>query len=285
MTLRAAIPWAACAALVACAAPAPPPAASTLDPERLNDGIECMRYAFATDAPRVEAIAASFSTRLFPLPADRERLAREGVQAAIVRTADLGEIRRRLGPLTESTRMPIGQSASWTELARRPLRPDERVGVDSVTVAGAGGEARASVRSWLVPEVAGACAHVEVALHVVEPTSRRALQPGEPPDGTVSKGSVIECCLADGESLLLLPRPLPPPGKGPATGADMPPRVGTLVLGEPVRQAIERPGSGYATAIAISARVPATLQPAPQVPVDSAAPMEDTVEAPSGATP
>lgn len=265
--------------------PAPRPVTSSLDPEGLNDGIESMRYAFATEAPRIEAITAAFATRVFPLPSDRERLAREGVQAAIVRSSDLGEIRRRLGPLTEVTRFPIGQSSSWTELARRDMRAGERIGVGPTVLRSEGGEARLSVRSWLVPDTDGGCAHVEVVMHLVEAGSRRAPQPGEPPDGSIAIDSLIECCLQDGEALLLLPRPLPTVTKGPATGADLPPRIGSLLLGEPLRQLPGGAQHGYATAIAIAARVPAAMRPAPAGPVDSEAPIRDTVGRPPGPTP
>ena len=270
---------------VAACAPAPKPVASTLDPEGLNDGIESMRYAFATEEPRIEAVTAAFATRVFPLPADRERLTREGVQAAIVRSTDLAEIRRRLGPITEVTRFPIGQASSWTELARREMRPGERIGVGSTVLRSEGGEARVSVRSWLVPDAQGGCAHVEVVMHLVEAASRRAPQPGEPPDGSVAVDSVIECCLQDGEALLLLPRPLPAVTKGPATGADLPPRIGSLLLGEPLRQLPDGAQHGYATAIAIAARVPDSMRPPQSGPVDSGAPIRDTVGAPSGPTP
>jgi hypothetical protein len=265
-------------ALAACATPPPTsPRTASLDPEGLNDGIECMRYAFATDAPRIESVAAAFATRVFPSPSDRERLAREGVQAAIVRTADLAEIRSRLGPLTEVTRFPIGQSPAWTELAGRDLGPGERLGLDTRVLRAEAGKARASVRSWLVPDTQGACAQVEIAMHLVEPTSRRAPQPGEPPDGAISLGSVIECCLRDGEALLLLPRPAPPVGKGPATGADLPPRIGALLLGEPTRRLPDGAQRGFATALAISARVPEAMRPTPSNAVDSGAPISDTV--------
>jgi hypothetical protein len=272
-------------ALVGCASAPPPTPGSSLDPERLNDGVEGMRYAFATDAPRIEGVTAAFATRVFPLPADRDRLAREGIQAAIVRAADLGEIRSRLGPITEATRFPIGQSPSWTELARRELQAGERIGVGSSVVRSEGGEARVSVRTWLVPDAEGGCAQVEVAMHLLDAGSRRAPQPGEPPDGTVAADTVLECCLQDGEALLLLPRPLPPPGKGPATGADLPPRMGALLLGEPLRKLPDGVQRGYATAIAIAARVPAAMRPDPAPRVDSEAPMGDTVRSPLGPEP
>jgi len=275
---------AAVACVTACA-PAPKHATSSLDPEGLNDGIESMRYAFATEAPRIEAVTAAFATRVFPLPADRERLAREGVQAAIVRASDLGEIRRRLGPITEVTRFPIGQANSWTELARRDMRAGERIGVGPAVLRSEGGEARVSVRSWLVPDTHGGCAHVEVVMHLVEAGSRRAPQPGEPPDGSVAVDSVIECCLEDGEALLLLPRPLPAVTKGPATGADLPPRIGSLLLGEPLRQLPDGAQHGYATAIAIAARVPVAMRPPQTGPVDSDAPIRDTGGTPPGPTP
>lgn len=268
-------------ALTACAT-APRPRPANLDPEGLNDGVEVMRYAFATDAPRIEAVAASFATRLFPGPADRERLAREGIQAAVVHASDLAEIRARLGPLTEATRFPVGQSPGWTELARRDMRAGERVGLGGVILASEGGQALLSLRSWLVPDTEGGCAQVEIAMHVLEASSRRAPQPGEPPDGTVAADSVIECCLRDGEALLLLPRPLPSVSKGPATGAELPPRIGTLLLGEPLRQLPDGVQRGYATAIAIAARVPTAMRPASASPVDSAAPLRDTVPKPPG---
>jgi hypothetical protein len=274
----------ALACVTACA-PAPTPATSSLDPEGRNDGIESMRYAFATEAPRIEAVTAAFATRVFPLPADRERLAREGVQAAIVRSSDLGEIRRRLGPITEVTRFPIGQASSWTELVRRDMRAGERIGAGTTVLRSEGGEARVSVRSWLVPDTQGGCAHVEVVMHLVEAGSRRAPQPGEPPDGSVAADSVIECCLQDGEALLLLPRPLPAVTKGPATGADLPPRIGTLLLGEPLRRLPDGAQHGYATALAIAARVPPAMRPPETGLVDSDAPIRDTVGTAIGPNP
>lgn len=284
MIVRRAILGTLLGCIAACTS-APKAVPSTLDPEGLNDGIESMRYSFATEAPRIEAVTAAFATRVFPLPADRDRLAREGVQAAIVRASDLGEIRRRLGPITEVTRFPIGQASSWTELARREMRAGERIGVGSTVLRSEGGEARLSVRSWLVPDTRGGCAHVELVMHLVEAGSRRAPQPGEPPDGSVAVDGVIECCLEHGEALLLLPRPLPAVSKGPATGADLPPRIGTLLLGEPLRQLPDGAQHGYATAIAIAARVPASMRPSQGDPLDSEAPIRDTVAKPTGPTP
>lgn len=279
----------ACLALaalpVACAPAASEirPARSPLDPEGLNEGVEVLRYAFAADAPQVEAIAAGFAARAFPSDADRSRLAAEGLQVAIVPTADLETIRERLGPLTEAVRMPIGQSPTWGEIARRDLKPGERVTVAGHTLRSGGGSLRLSVRSWLSPDAAGGCAHVETIVHLVDDGARLAGQPGDPPMGTTVVETSVECCLQDGESLLILPRPQPTVAKGPATGADLPPRCGSALLGEPQRPMPDGSRRGYATVLAISARVPADMSPEPAAekppppPVDSKAPIADTV--------
>jgi hypothetical protein len=71
--------------------------------------------------------------------------------------------------------------------------------------------------------------------------------------------------------------------KGPATAADLPPLAGPALLGEPSRRLPDSARRGYATVIAISAVVPATMRPEPApappepAPVDSAAPIADTV--------
>lgn len=260
-----------------------PPARSTLDPEGLNEGVEVLRYAFAADAPQVEAVAAGFSARAFPGEPDRSRLAAEGLQVAVVPTADLETIRSRLGPLTEAVRMPIGQSPTWSEIARRDLKPGERVTVAGRTLRSGGGSLRLSVRTWLSPDASGGCAQVEAIVHLVDDGARLAGQPGEPPMGSPVADTAVECCLQDGESLLVLPRPQPTVAKGPATGADLPPRCGPALLGEPQRPMPDGARRGYATVIAISARVPAAMHPdpapeaAPPTAVDSAAPIADTV--------
>ena len=262
------------------------PARSTLDPEGLNEGVECLRYAFAADAPEVEAIAAGFASRPFPADPDRSRLAAEGLQAAIVPTADLEALRTRLGPVTEAVRMPIGQSATWSEIARRDLKAGERIMVAGRALRSGGGSLRLSVRSWLSPDASGGCAQVETIVHLVDDGARLAGQPGDPPMGTPLVPTDVECCLQGGESLVILPRPQPLVAKGPATGADLPPPCGTALLGEPSRTLPGGVSRGYATVLVISAIVPAAMQPEPAAapaaapipgPVDSGAPIADTV--------
>lgn len=280
------IAWLALVTLpIACAPEATDalPARSTLDPEGLNEGVEVLRYAFAADAPEVEAIAAGYAARPFPSDTERARLAAEGLQVAIVPTAELETIRARLGPLTEAVRLPIGQSPTWTEIARRDLKPGERVMVSGRTMRSGGGSLRLSLRAWLSPDAAGGCAQVETIVHLVDAGARLAGQPGDAPMGTPLAATDVECCLQDGESLLVLPRAQPTVAKGPATAADLPPRCGPALLGEPQRRLPEGVQRGYATVVAISARVPAAMrperlaEPAPEPTVDSKAPIADTV--------
>ena len=287
MSLARGIAWLALAALPIACAPAAsetPSTRSTLDPEGLNEGVEVLRYAFAADAPEVEAIAAGFAARPFPPDAMRERLATEGLQAAIVPTRDLETIRSRLGPLTEAVRLPMGQSPTWAEIAHRDLKPGERVMVSGRTMRSGGGSLRLGLRTWLSPDAAGGCAHVEAIVHLVDDGARLAGQPGDAPMGTPVTSTDIECCLQDGESLLVLPMAQPTVAKGPATGADLPPRCGPALLGEPQRRLPEGVQRGFATVVVISARVPAGMRPEPIAetaatpPVDSKAPIADTVQ-------
>lgn len=270
---------------LACAPQAPEASAGrpSLDPEGLNEGVEVLRYAFAADAPQVEAVAAGFAARPFPDDATRARLAAEGLQAAIVPTRELETIRARLGPVTEAVRMPVGQSPTWSEIVRRDLRAGERLRVDGRTLRSGGGSLRLSLRSWLSPDAAGGCAHLELVAHLVDDGARLAGQPGEAPMGTTLASTDVECCLEDGESLLVLPRPQPTVAKGPATGADLPPLVGPALLGEPQRRLPDGVQRGYATVLAVSARVPAAMRPEPTrsapepAALDSGAPIADTV--------
>lgn len=286
MTLARGIAWLALlGAPLACAPVATdaPATKSTLDPEGLNEGVEVLRYAFAADAPEVEAIAAGYAVRPFPSDPDRSRLAAEGLQVAIVPTSELETIRSRLGPLTEAVRLPIGQSPTWTEIARRDLKPGERVMVTGRTLRSGGGSLRLGLRTWLSPDASGGCAQVETIVHLVDEGARLAGQPGDAPMGTPLPTTDLECCLLDGESLLVLPRAQPTVAKGPATGADLPPLCGPALLGEPQRRLPEGVQRGYATVVAISARVPAAMRPEPAAdappaaPVDSKAPIADTV--------
>ncbi len=266
------------ATLAACAPPAAGPAgASSLGPSGTNDGVECLRYSFAADAPRIEAVAASFSTRPWPGADQRARLAQQGIQAAIVRTADLEQVRKRLGTLTEVYRLPVGQSPTWVQLARRDLGPGERLTVGSGFGQRAleGHALRLSVRSWLVPDAGAGSAHVETIAHLASAEAPLSAMAGAPPTGTPLVDTRIECRLEEGETLLLLPCPPVPTGKGPATSADLPPTAGMLLLGEPPHALPEGLGRGYATAIAISAQLPPSMRPAP-LSVDSGAPIADT---------
>lgn len=271
---------AALLALGACAAEPPAPrAASPLDPQGVNDGIECVRWSFAADAPKVEAVAAAFGARPFPPSADRARLSDSGLQAAIVRTGDLEAVRSRLGTLTEVFRLPIGQSAAWVQLVRRDLGPGERVGSAPPPAGPAGSVLRLSLRTWLVPDCESGCAQVEVIAHLAAATAPLAARPGEAPGGAPLPQTFLECCLQQGETLLLLPRPPAPTGKGPATAADLPPTPGMLLLGEPLRQLPDGAPRTHATVLAISATVPTAMRPA-ALPLDSGASMPDTTGGP-----
>jgi hypothetical protein len=269
--------------LTACAAEAPPARApSPLDPQGVNDGVECVRYSFAADAPSVEAVAASFGTRPFPAPMERARLGEQGLQAAIVRTTDLDAVRGRLGTVTEMFRLPIGQSPTWAQLVRRDLGPGERIAGSTSLRNAQGATLRLSLRSWLVPDAQGGCAQVEVIAHVAGPEVPLNARAGEAPMGTALVDTFVTCRLQQGETLLLLPRPAPPSGKGPATAADLPPTAGMLLLGEPLRQLPDGVPRGYASVLAISATVPAAITPPPAA-VDSPAPIADTTDTPPAA--
>jgi hypothetical protein len=263
-------------ALGACT-PGPAATPSSIDPSGSNAGVECLRYSFAADAPRIEAVAASFSTRPFPLPADRARLAAQGLQGAIIRTADLEQVRKRLGTLTEVYRLPIGQSPAWVQLVRRDLGPGERLAASTGFTPRTTDEnvLRISLRAWLVPDTVSGCVQVEVIAHVAGPASPMTVAPGDPPMGTPLVPTRVACRLQEGETLLLLPCPPVPTGKGPATAADLPPTAGMLLLGEPTSAIPEGLGKGHSTALVISAHVPAAMRPAPAA-VDSEAPIADT---------
>ena len=272
-------------ALCACASDSPAPrTASPLDPQGVNDGIECVRYSFAADAPKVEAVAAAFGARPFPSSTDRARLADQGLQAAIIRTDDLEAVRTRLGTVTEVFRLPIGQSPAWLQLVRRDLGPSDRLPGASAPPSTEGSVLRLSVRSWLAPDSEAGCAQVEVIAHLAGATTPLAARSGEAPAGSPIAQTFLECCLQQGETLLLLPRPAAPTGKGPATAADLPPTPGMLLLGEPLRQLPDGAPRTYGTVLAISATVPAAMRPA-AMPVDSEASMPDTTGEPSAPTP
>lgn len=268
--------------LVACGPQAvTPPQGSGQSPAGVNDGIDCLRWTFAADAPRIESVAASFSTRPFPSPDQRARLAAQGLQAAVIRSTDLDQVRRRLGTLTEAYHLPVGQTPTWLQLARRDLGPGERLTASSGFTRRPleGSVLRLSVRSWLVPDTESGSAQVEAILHVSGPEAQLAAAPGDPPAGTPLLDTRIECRLTDGETLLLLPCPPVPTGKGPATSADLPPTPGVLLLGEPTHAPPEGLGRGHSTAVAISARVPPAMRPAGGPTVDSEAPIADTIPA------
>ena len=145
------------AALAASCASAPSdaPSATTNIDRGDTEGLVCVRYTLDTDAPRMEAVVAAFATRLFPTPDERATLAREGLQVAIVPASELPDIRTRLGPLTEVTRVIVGQSANWVELAHRELGADDLVMMDGAFMRGDGGALRISVRDAVMPVAEG----------------------------------------------------------------------------------------------------------------------------------
>jgi len=206
--------WRACFAVGAatiaasCASgPTDPPSPLTNIDRGDSEGLVCVRYTLDTDAPRMEAVAAAFATRLFPTPDERAALAHEGLQVAIVPAGDLPDIRTRLGPLTEVTRVIVGQSANWVELAHRDLGADDLVMMDGAFMRGDGGALRISVRDAVMPDADGGCVQTEVAMHLTPATLPMQSLPGDAPAGRVVMQSAIECCLHDGEALLILPAP------------------------------------------------------------------------------
>lgn len=238
-----------------------------------TEGLACVRYTLDTDAPRMEAVVAAFATRLFPTPDERATLAHEGLQVAIVPASELPDIRTRLGPLSEVTRVIVGQSANWVELAHRDLGPDDLVMMDGAFMRGDGGALRISVRDAVMPSADAGCVQTEVVMHVTPASLPMQSLPGSAPAGRVVVQSAIECCLQDGEALLILPAPPVATGKGPATTSDLPPTAGVALLGEratPDRATPERAKDrrGYSVAIALIAKVPAGIRPSAAEEVD-----------------
>lgn len=253
-----------------CASTPQDPPAPTASAERGDaEGLLCVRYTLDTDAPRMEAVAAAFATRLFPTPDERATLAHEGLQVAIVPASELPDIRTRLGPLTEVTRVIVGQSANWVELAHRDLGADDLVMMDGAFMRGDGGALRISVRDAVMPVAEGGCVQTEVAMHLTPATVPMQSLPGDAPLGRVVKQSAIECCLQDGEALLILPAPPVATGKGPATTSDLPPTAGVALLGERAAPDRTKDRRGYSVAIALIAKVPAGIRPSPAEEVDA----------------
>ena len=234
-----------------------------------SEGLLCVRYTLDTDAPRMEAVVAAFATRLFPTPDERAALAHEGLQVAIVPASELPDIRTRLGPLTEVTRVIVGQSANWVELAHRDLGADDLVMMDGAFMRGDGGALRISVRDAVMPLADGGCVQTEVAMHLTPATVPMQSLPGDAPSGRVVMQSAIECCLQDGEALLILPAPPVATGKGPATTSDLPPTAGVALLGERGTPDRTKDRRGYSVAIALIAKVPAGIRPSPAEEVDA----------------
>lgn len=264
--------------IAGCASPSPAPTSDAV--ERIDsEGLLCVRYTLDTDAPRMEAVAASYATRLFPTPAERAVLAREGLQVAVVPTAELADIRARLGPLSEVTRLIVGQSANWVEVARRELGADELLTLDGSLRHGGGGALRLSVRDSVTPTTEGGCVHTEVALHLA-PVNAPLAPVGGPPIGTLVSRATLECCLQDHETLLILPAPAVPTGKGPATAQDMPPTPGVALLAECSGFEPGRERRGHSVAIALIAKVPPGIRPPPAATVDTPPPMQDTATSP-----
>ena len=273
------------AALVSACTPAQPDALSpsTISERGESDGLLCVRYTLDTDAPRMEAVVAAFATRLFPTPAERAVLAHEGLQVAIVPASELPDIRTRLGPVTEVTRVIVGQSPNWVELARRDLGADDLVMMDGKFMRGDGGALRISVRDSVMPLADGGCVQTEVAMHLTLATLPMQSLPGDAPSGRVVMQSAIECCLQDGEALLILPAPPVSTGKGPATTSDLPPTAGVALLGERATPERSKDRHGYSVAIALIAKVPAGIRPSPAEEVDAPADVGHT--APAAAEP
>lgn len=270
------------AALAAsCASEPTAPPAPTAGAERGDaEGLLCVRYTLDTDAPRMEAVAAAFATRLFPTPDERATLAHEGLQVAIVPASELPDIRTRLGPLAEVTRVIVGQSANWVELAHRDLGADDLVMMDGAFMRGDGGALRISVRDAVMPDADGGCVQTEVAMHLTPATLPLQSLPGDGPAGRVVMQSAIECCLHDGEALLILPAPTVSTGKGPATTSDLPPTAGVALLGERASADRGKDRRGYSVAIALIAKVPAGIRPSPAEEVDVPAVVGHTPSSP-----
>jgi|GEM_PF-1583596 len=241
-----------------------------------TDGLTCIRYTVDADAPRLEAVAAAFASRIFPSTAERATLAREGLQAAIIPAVELPAIRRRLGSVSEVTQMIIGQSPTWVDIAHRTLNADSLLTVNGQFQRGENGWLQLSVRTFVTPLAQSSCVQVEVVMHLNTTTAPRAGLPGDAPAGVVIATASINCCLQHDEALLILPLPTASPGKGPASQSDLPPTCGVYVLGEPANPT-SNAHRGYSIAIALIAKVPESIRQISTERVDMQALMPDTL--------
>jgi hypothetical protein len=254
-------------------------AACSAPPERAPampaHGLTVVRCRIEAEAPDLEAAAASFAIRVFPSPAERASLQRLGLQVALVRRSDLETIRGRLGAVGAITETGVGQSVGWLSLVTR----DAPAGVVATALRGAvpaEGSLVLSVRGWIVPDESDGCMQTELVMHVVTADTPLLRVPGEPPRGTLVAGSGLACCLRQDEALLVLPRPMPRSGKGPASLAEMPPSPGVFLLGD---HPVGRPeGPGHAsTLLALMASLPPSMAP---LPLDTGQPAADTSPGP-----
>ena len=254
--------------LAGCAA-APPPTAARVSAG--PEGLQALRYGIRAGAPEMEAIAAAFAARSWPSPALRRSLAAAGLQAAIIRADDAEKVRERLGPVSDVVRTEIGTATAWVDLVERQVP----AGVATAAVpgwrAGPMDTAAIALRGWIVPDASGGRLDVEVAIHLMHQETRRTSLPGTPPDGWLLRTSAFACTLRDGEALLLLPRPSPPRGKGPALDADLPAPCGMFLLGEPDVRRGQVGSEGFATAIVLIARLPPGIHPPPLEAMDTPA--------------
>lgn len=266
------------AAMLARCAAAPPPEPGVAGPE----GLQSLRYGIRAGAPEMEAIAAAFAVRPWPSPALRASLATAGLQAAVIRAADADAVRERLGPVSEVVRTEIGVATAWVDLVERQVP----AGVATAAVPGwrpgAMDTAALALRGWIVPDATGGRVDAELAIHLLHQETRRTATPGTPPDGWLLRGATFACSLRQGEALLLLPRPPPPQGKGPAMGAELPAPCGMFLLGEADARRGQDGSRGFSTALVLVARLPPGITPPAEEAVDTPPPQWDT---PAGAAP
>lgn len=277
--MRRALATVAAVLLVGCAstpAPAPTITARSGGP----DGLQCLRYAIRAGAPEMEAIAAAYAARPWPSPALRRSLAAAGLQAAIIRAGDAETVRERLGPVSEVVRTEIGTATAWVDLVERQVPagvataavPGWRAGpLDTVALA---------LRGWVVPDATGGRIDAELAIHLLHQETRRTATPGASPDGWLLREATFACSLREGEALLLLPRPPPPRGKGPAVEAELPAPCGMFLLGEPDARRGQDGSSGFSTALVLVPRLPSGIVPPGIEGVDTPPPGWDTGPAP-----
>lgn len=257
--------------------------ASTLAPAPANpagpggpDGLQCLRYAIRAGAPEMEAIAAAFAVKPWPSPALRRSLAAAGLQAAIIRSGDADAVRERLGPVSEVVRTEIGTATAWVDLVERQVP----AGVAAAAVpgwrAGRLDTAALALRGWVVPDASGGRIDAELAIHLLHQETRRTATPGTSPDGWSLPEATFACSLREGEALLLLPRPPPPRGKGPALGTELPAPCGMFLLGEPDLRRGQDGSSGFSTALVLVPRLPRGIAPPAAGGVDTPPPGWDT---------